>query len=177
MTLDSRALRRLDSGRAEHIRKGIKRLPIYFILEDVLDTYNIGGFFRLADAVAASGLYICGQSATPPDSKIKKASVGAYQLVPWQYFADAEEAIWELKRQGVKVIAVEQTEGARPYLEMDYDLPVAFVFGNETEGIKATTLSACDGAVEIPMRGVNESLNVMVAAGVVVYTAISQADL
>lgn len=177
MTLDSKSLRRLDPEKASIIRDGVDRLPIYIILEDVLDTYNIGGFFRLADAVAASAMYICGESATPPDTKIKKASVGAYQLVPWHYRQSASEAIVELKEKGVSIIAVEQSDKSRDYLDIEYSFPVAFVFGNESYGLSEKALSLCDNVAEIPMRGVNKSLNVMVAAGIVIYRAIEQRGL
>lgn len=177
MTLDSKKLRNLDAKEADIIRDSVKRLPIYIILEDVLDTYNIGGFFRLADAVAASSLYICGQSATPPDTKIKKASVGAYQLVPWHYRSSSVKAISELKEIGVKIVAVEQSEKSKDYLQIDYGFPVAFVFGNESYGLSQEALSLCDDVAEIPMRGVNKSLNVMVAAGIVIYRAIEQGGL
>ncbi|MDD3285063.1 MAG: TrmH family RNA methyltransferase [Patescibacteria group bacterium] len=174
MVLNARALRRLSPAEAEKIRGKKSRQDIYLILEDVLDTYNIGGFFRLADAVGAKAVYLCGACATPPNHRIVKASVGTYQLVPWQYFSDSLEAIRELKTLGVSIFAVEQTKTARDYRRADYVGPVAFLFGNESYGLGDEALEAVDGCVEIPMYGFNKSLNVMVAAGIVLYEALNR---
>lgn len=89
----------------------IKRKPLYIVLDNVLDTYNIGSIFRLADAVAAKEVILCGGSETPPSSRIHKAAVGTETWVPWRYSATAVEAIARVKEQEsrrVKVIAVEQ---------------------------------------------------------------------
>src|SRR3989344_6301446 len=77
----------------------IKRREIYIICDNVLDTYNIGSIFRLADAVAAKCVYLCGQTETPPNHRIAKASVGTDKWVEWQYFDDAKSAISNLKSQ------------------------------------------------------------------------------
>ena len=173
MTLNSSQLRKMDEERALAIRHIIKRRPVYLILEDILDTYNIGGFFRLADAVAAEKVYLCGESATPPNPKITKASVGTYKLVPWEYRSSAAAAIKELQKiKKMKVIAVEQHPGSKDYRKIKYHLPLAVVFGNETAGIKPETLKLVDNIAEIPMHGFNKSLNVMVAAGIILYQAL-----
>jgi len=169
MVLDAKTLRSLGAEEAEKIRKKRRRHPVYIILEDVLDTYNIGGFFRLADAIAAEKVYLCGDCAIPPDHKIVKASVGTYQLVDWEYCKDALTAIKKLKRKKVKIIAVEQSEEAQDFRQIEQSLPVAFVFGNESYGVKEKTLKKADATAEVPMHGFNKSLNVMVAAGIVLY--------
>src|SRR3989344_3832223 len=95
----------------------IKRLPLYLVLDNVLDTYNIGGLFRLADAVAAKKLILCGGSETPPSSRIHKAAVGTEEWVPWSYSSTAIEALQELKAKNekLKIIAVEQSSKSIPY--------------------------------------------------------------
>ncbi len=175
MTLNSRELRNITPALSKKIKQERVYQPLYIILEDVLDTYNIGGFFRLAEAIGATKLYLCGGCATPPDAKITKASVGAYQLVPWDYKATAQEAIAEIRKlKRIKVIAVEQTASALDYRRLKYKFPLAFIFGNETYGLKEETLSLVDGAVEVPMYGINKSLNVMVAAGIVLYKSLEK---
>ncbi|QQG52533.1 MAG: TrmH family RNA methyltransferase [Candidatus Falkowbacteria bacterium] len=175
MTLNSRELRKIPLELSEKIKKERAYQPLYIVLEDVLDTYNIGGFFRLAEAIGASKLYLCGGCATPPDTKITKASVGAYQLVPWEYKASTLEAIAEIRKiKKIKIIAVEQTPQAVDYRSLKYKFPLAFIFGNETAGLKNETLSLVDGAVEVPMYGINKSLNVMVAAGIVLYKSLEK---
>ena len=152
----------------------VKRRDIYIILDNVLDTYNIGSIFRLADAVAAKCIYLCGQSETPPNSRISKASVGTDKWVEWQYASTAVEAMSNVKCQmsNVKFIAIEQGRGSVDYRKVEYKEPMAFVVGNETEGVSKEALKMADQVVEIPMFGVNWSLNVMVSLAIVLYKAI-----
>lgn len=154
----------------EKFRK-IKKNPIYIVLDNVLDTYNIGSVFRLADAIAAEEVIITGQAEVPPNTRIKKASVNTTEWVRWEYKNTALEALRELKKdvKGLKVVAVEQDERSIPYTEMKWEFPVAVVVGNETTGISKEVLDECNRIVELPMFGVNISLNVMVSLGIVLY--------
>ena len=151
--------------------KRIKKNPIYIILDNVLDTYNIGSIFRLADAVSASKVILCGQTETPPHTRIKKASINTTEWVAWQYFADAKSAISNIKYQisNIRIIAIEQSERSIPYDKADYQFPIALVVGHETEGVSKEVLKIVDQIVEIPMWGINKSLNVMVSLGIVLY--------
>lgn len=155
--------------------KKIKRRNIYIICDNILDTYNIGSIFRLADAVAAKKVFLCGKTQTPPYHRISKAAVGTDKWVPWQYFAEAKTAISNLKFQisNIQVVAIEQHPKAVDYRKVDYHEPVAFVVGHETKGISGEVLKICDQIVEIPMFGVNKSLNVMVSLAIVLYQTIS----
>lgn len=154
--------------------KQIKRRDIYFILDNVLDTYNIGGIFRLADAIGAKKIYICGESETPPNHKIKKASINTTEWIEWEYKESAKEAIKALKKEveGLRVVAIEQDKTSVDYLSVDYKLPLALVVGNETTGCLPETLKSCDFTVEIPMWGVNVSLNVIISLGIVSFEAV-----
>jgi 23S rRNA (guanosine2251-2'-O)-methyltransferase len=205
MKLNARELRDADEGDIKETLKKVKRRPIYFILENIYDTYNIGGLFRLADALAIEKMYICGQSETPPNARIKKASIGTYKVVPWEYKRSSKEAIDELRKleirnlksetnsnfenskivssfdirtsnlKKVQIIAVEQDKRAIAYQKADLSMPVALVLGNETYGVTAETLKLCDQIVEIPMWGINKSLNVIVSAAIVSYWAVTKA--
>ncbi len=157
--------------------KGIKKNPVYIIVDNVLDTYNIGAIFRLADAVAAERVILCGGSETPPHSRIMKASINTTEWVEWQYFADAKTAISNLKSQisNIQIIAIEQDERSVPYDKVDYTFPVALVVGHETDGVSKEVLDLCDTIVEIPMWGVNKSMNVMVSLAVVVFEIMKNA--
>ena len=143
-------------------------------MEDILDTYNVGGFFRLAEAVAAEKIYLCGKTQTPPDPKIIKSSVGNYKLVPWEYKKNAREAVREIKASNadLMVASVEQHPASKDYKKIKYRYPIAFIFGNENSGTKPGTLKLASEICEVPMYGLNSSLNVMVAAGIVLYRAI-----
>jgi len=161
---------RLSQPTPEEFAK-IKKNPIYIILDNVLDTYNIGSVFRLADAVAAEKVILCEGSETPPNHRIKKASINTTEWVKWEYYPTAAEAIKDLRAKipGIQVIAVEQDERSVPYDKVDYQFPVAIVVGHETTGVSKEVMDLADYIVEMPMWGVNISLNVMVSLGIVIY--------
>lgn len=154
--------------------KKIKKNPIYIILDNVMDTYNIGSIFRLADAVAAEKVILCGQTETPPHTRIKKASINTTEWVEWEHFETAKSAIQNLKSkiQNLRIIAIEQDEKSVPYDKINYEFPIALVVGHETTGVSKSALQMCGQIVEIPMWGVNKSLNVVVSLGIVLYEAM-----
>ena len=156
--------------------KSIKKNPITIILDNVLDTYNVGSIFRLADAIAAEKVILCGETLTPPNSRIKKASINTTGWVNWEYAPTAADAIAELKVKSkkLKVVAVEQDLRSKPFYQVNYDLPLVIVVGNETTGVTPEVLDMADTIVELPMWGVNKSLNVMVSLGIVLYEIMEQ---
>src|SRR3989344_8066735 len=105
----------------------IARNDIYIVLDNVLDTYNIGSIFRLADAVAAKKVFLCGRTETPPNHRIKKASINTWQWVKWQHVSSASEAISKLRnqRKNLNVVAIEQDSRSVPFDSFDYKLPIA----------------------------------------------------
>jgi len=147
----------------------IKRSPIYIVLDNVLDTYNIGSLFRLSDAVAAEKLYLCGKTEYPPSSRIHKAAVGTENWVPWERKDSALEVIKDLKEKGVTIIAIEQSEKSISYKDLNCDFPVALVCGHETKGVSKEVLKASDIIVELPMLGINTSFNVWGSVAVIAY--------
>jgi 23S rRNA (guanosine2251-2'-O)-methyltransferase len=151
--------------------KKIKRNPIYIILDNVMDTYNIGSIFRLADAVAAEKVILCGETERPPHTRIKKASINTTEWVAWGYAPTAVEAIKDLrfKIKDLRIIAIEQSTKSVQYDKVSYNFPLALVVGHETHGVSKSALQMCDQIVEIPMWGVNKSLNVMVSLGIVLF--------
>ena len=153
-----------------------KRNAIYIILDNVLDTYNIGSIFRLADAVAAKKVYLCGGTATPPNPRIKKASINTTEWVEWEYAETALQAVRNLQFTiyNFQIIAIEQSTKSVPYDEFNYTTPVCLIVGNETTGVSKEVLKMADAVVEIPMFGVNISLNVMVSLGVVLYKVVER---
>ncbi|MBI2011202.1 TrmH family RNA methyltransferase [Candidatus Daviesbacteria bacterium] len=158
------------------MNKKLKKQNIYIILDNVLDTYNIGSIFRLADAVAAKKIYLCGATETPPNHRIKKASINTTEWVDWEYCASASEAISNLKLKisNLQVISVEQTSKSVLYDKFEYKLPVCLVVGNESTGVSKEVLDASDAIVELPMFGVNKSLNVIVSLGIVLYEVLEK---
>ncbi len=144
------------------------------VLDRVIDTYNIGSLFRLADAIAAEKIYICGDTEYPPSSRIHKAAVGTEEWVAWEKVDSTTSIIKKLKSDGVQVIAVEQSPLSTPYsvLSTRIKFPVAIVVGNETDGISKEVLDLADVIVELPMFGVNKSFNVWGSCAVVAYKVI-----
>lgn len=157
----------------------VKRQEIYIILDDVLDTYNVGSIFRLADAVGAKKVYLCGRTETPPNSRIKKASINTWKWVPWEHSASASKIIRNLKLEirNLNVVAVEQDPRSVDFATFDYKLPIALVVGHETDGVSREALDLCDAIIELPMFGINTSLNVMVTLGIILYKAIEKTKL
>src|SRR3989304_4356629 len=99
--LGARDLR--TSAPSEKDLKKIRKNPIYIIVDNVLDTYNVGGIFRLADAVSAEKVFLCGETETPPHTRIKKASINTTEWVDWEYCKTAAEAIKKLKIKDKKL--------------------------------------------------------------------------
>ena len=157
-------------------RKNLKRNPIHIILDNVMDTYNIGSIFRLADAVAAEKVILCGETEIPPHTRIKKASINTTEWVAWEYAETAVSAIKNLKFKikNLRVIAVEQDKKSISYDQADYSFPIALVVGHETIGVSKEVLNVCDQIVEISMWGVNKSLNVVVSLGIVLFKAMEK---
>ena len=157
--------------------KKIKKNPIYIVLDNVMDTYNIGSIFRLADAVVAEKVILCGETETPPHTRIKKASINTTEWVSWEYAKTAKEAIKDLrlKIKDLKIIAIEQSEKSVQYNKADYSLPVCLVVGHESTGVSKEVLNISDQIVEIPMWGVNKSLNVVVSLGIILFKAMEKA--
>lgn len=172
MKLDAKDLR-LSAPTEKELKK-LKKNPIYIIVDNVLDTYNIGGIFRLADALSVEKVYLCGETETPPHTRIKKASINTTEWVSWQYFASAKSAIDHLRLtiDDLMVVAIEQSEKSKAFTEIEYKFPLALVVGHESDGVSREALRLADEIAEIPMWGVNKSLNVIVSLGIVAFEAV-----
>ncbi len=174
MKLGAKQLRTAKS--TEEHRSRIKRNPIYIVLDNILDTYNVGAIFRLADAVAAEKVILCGQTETPPHTRIKKASINTTEWVLWEHQKTALEAIQKLRKevQNIQIVSIEQNPKSIPFQKAEYKFPVALIVGHESEGVSKEILEASDLIVELPMWGVNKSLNVMVSLGIVLYEVMKR---
>lgn len=172
MKLNAKQLRKTKP--APGIIKKIKRNPIYLVLDEIYDTYNIGSLFRLADAIAAEKVYLCGEMEYPPSSRIHKAAVGTEDWVPWEKAKKTTEVLKKLRTGGVQIIAVEQQPKSIAYslLPSALKFPCAIVVGNETKGVSQEVLNLADIIVELPMFGVNKSFNVWGSAAVVAYKVV-----
>ena len=170
--LNARQLR--DSSPTEEELAKIQRKPIYLVLDRILDTYNIGSLFRLADAVGAEKVFLCGEMEYPPNSRIHKAAVGTQNWVPWEKTESTLATVKKLKAQGVFTVAVEQSPKAISYKNLVTRFPVAIISGNESEGLPQEVLDEVDTVVELPMNGINKSFNVWGTTAVIAYKVLEQ---
>ena len=151
--------------------KTCKKTPLVIVLDHVRSLNNIGSIFRTADAFRMEAVYLCGITATPPHAEIHKTALGAEETVEWRYFPEVSDAVDFLKRQGYVICAVEQAEGSISLekLSLDSRKKYAVVLGHEVKGVQQQVVDRCDFCVEIPQYGTKHSLNVSVAAGIVLW--------
>lgn len=150
------------------------RTPIYVIADNIRSLYNVGSIFRTADGIMAEKIYLCGITGIPPRREIEKTSLGACDLVPWEYRKKASNIAGELKEKGVKIISLELTDPTEHFIETSYSFPAAIVIGHEIEGVSDDVVKMSDKAVSIPMLGRANSLNVANAFSVVAYQMLYQ---
>jgi len=150
--------------------------PVVLVLENIRSMLNVGSVFRTGDAFRIEAICLCGYTPQPPHREINKTALGATESVSWQYFMDARAAIHQLREQGYRIWALEQAEESVSLEQLTWNSneKIAFVLGNEAEGVEAETLALCDACVEIPQFGIKHSLNISVAAGVLLWQLMQQ---
>ena len=149
--------------------KLIPKLPISILVENVRSVHNVGSIFRSADGFGAEKIFLSGYTATPPRKDLSKTALGSEEAVPWEHFNDPIEAAKHIQSLGIKLILLEQTVKSKSIYDIKLDFPVCFIVGNEVEGVSEKLSNLADLHVEIPMRGIKQSLNVSVAVGVIGY--------
>ena len=148
---------------------GFRSLPVAVLLDNVRSLYNVGAFFRTADAAGIETLYLCGITGRPPKRAIAKTALGAEETVAWEHTWEPLPLMRGLRTRGYEIAAVETTVHAVDLFEWVPRFPVCVVFGHEVEGIRPEVSDLCDTHVRIPMLGAKHSLNVATAGGVVIY--------
>ncbi|MDX2150941.1 MAG: RNA methyltransferase [Bryobacteraceae bacterium] len=147
----------------------IERLPVVLLLDNVRSMYNVGSFFRTADAAAIERLVLGGITAFPPKRGITKTALGAEERVAWEHHWEVMARARELRETGFELAAIETSTHAVDLFDWTPRWPVCVVFGHEVDGVRPELLALCDVHVRIPMLGKKHSLNVATAGGVVVY--------
>ncbi|MEW6701266.1 MAG: RNA methyltransferase, partial [Bacteroidota bacterium] len=144
--------------------------PVYVVLNSIRSSYNVGSIFRTSDGAMIQKLYLCGYTPHPPKKEVLKTALGSQNSVAWEYVKDAKEIILQLKRQGIKICALELTESSIPYYTLRKEnFPMALIVGNEISGVSQELLDLCDLSIEIPQYGIKQSLNVAVAYGITIF--------
>jgi tRNA G18 (ribose-2'-O)-methylase SpoU len=151
--------------------KGSEKNRVIAVLENVRSAYNVGSVLRTADAFLLEAVYTTGYTPHSPHKQITKTSLGAEESVRQEHFENAAAAIAALKAADFKVYAIEQAEGSIQLQDFVFDEKekMAVIFGNEVTGVEEETIKLCDGCIEIPQYGMKHSLNISVAAGIVLW--------
>jgi 23S rRNA (guanosine2251-2'-O)-methyltransferase len=151
--------------------KSSEKIPVRVILDDVRSMLNVGSVFRTCDAFRVEKLYLCGITGQPPHREIQKTALGATESMDWEYRETISSLIIDLKNEGYTIIGAEQTDHSVMLHDFKIEKTKKYVliFGNEVEGISNDILDKLDFAVEIAQEGVKHSLNISVAAGIVIY--------
>ncbi len=152
----------------------ISRAPVHVVLDNVRSAFNVGSIFRTADAGAVAHLHLCGYTACPPNVKLQKTALGAFDYVPWTHYAGIGDCIAYLASQQIPLVAVETQDGAVAHTAFDWPRPVAVAFGNEVTGLQAAVVEQAHAVVSIPMLGYKNTVNVATAFGIVVFEILRQ---
>ena len=159
------------------------------ILHNIRSIHNTASMFRTADGAGVKKIYLTGITPSPLDKfersigQFTKVSLGAEDFVEWEKVKDINRVIKNLRAEGYKIIALEQSPKSVPYYklpsfakalegkhaEVEKSKRICLIVGNEVRGLLKSVLEKCDKILEIPMRGKKESLNVSVAFGIVAY--------
>jgi tRNA G18 (ribose-2'-O)-methylase SpoU len=164
---DERIPFQITTGAASY--DAIQRLPVSVVLENLRSAYNVGSFFRTADAVRADKLILCGISAAPPHKGVLKTALGAEDTVRWEHSEAALAAAHAERQRGCELAVIETSVRSVDLFDWVPRFPVCLIFGNEKDGVSPEMAETCDTHVRIPMLGFKHSLNVSTAGGVVLY--------
>ncbi|MEZ4827425.1 MAG: RNA methyltransferase [Bacteroidia bacterium] len=148
-----------------------EKKPVVVVLDNIRSMHNVGAVFRTADAFLIEKIILCGITAVPPHREIHKTAIGAEETVAWEYQSDIVAVIRNFKAQGYTIFSIEQTDQS---ISLNSGIPpfekCVIVLGNEVEGVNQQVVDLSDAALEIPQLGTKHSLNVSVAAGIVMYS-------
>jgi 23S rRNA (guanosine2251-2'-O)-methyltransferase len=158
----------------------MKSISPVLILHNIRSAENVGSLFRTSDAIGIKHMYLAGITPSPldrfnrPVPKIEKAALGSEKTIPWEKVDKIEILLTKLKQDGYQIIAIEQSPMSMDYKSVPVRHPVAFILGNEVEGIPHSILEQADCVAEIKMHGTKESLNVSVAGGIALFQMLGR---
>ena len=175
-----RKLRNTELNRKtiEEFKKS-KKTSAIVILDNIRSIHNVGSIFRTSDSFLIEKIIISGYTATPENSKMEKTALGSSDSVEWEYTEDVIDTIKNLKNKGVKIISVEQADKSLKIEKFtpEEEVKYAFVFGNEVEGVSDEIILESDQVLEIPQVGTKHSLNVSVAAGIILWDFYQKTEI
>ena len=162
-----------DDYSIDELVRGASGPPLLVVLDGIEDPHNLGAILRTADAAGVDGVVVQSRRAAARDGVAAKASAGALAHVKIAEVVNIARAVEELKESGVWTVGL-AGEGPESYDAIDFTLPTAVVLGAEGAGLRRLVRERCDRLASIPMRGHVGSLNVSVAAGIVLFEAVRQ---
>ena len=175
-----RKLRNTELNRKtiEEFKKS-KKTSAIVILDNIRSIHNVGSIFRTSDSFLIEKIIISGYTATPENSKMEKTALGSSDSVDWEYTEDVIETIQNLKNNGIKVVSVEQADKSLKIEKFtpEKGIKYAFVFGNEVDGVSDEIILESDQVLEIPQVGTKHSLNVSVAAGIILWDFYQKTEI
>ncbi len=150
--------------------------PLLLVLDSVQDTHNLGAVLRTAECSGVHGVIITKHNSAPVNETVVKTSAGAAELLKICQVNNLVQSIKQLKENGFWIVG-SSLENSRGYTEVDYKIPLVLVVGNEEKGIRRLTAESCDMLIKIPMKGKIQSLNVSVAAGILLFEILRQRNI
>ena len=156
--------------------KNAAKIPVVVVLDNIRSGHNVGSVFRTADAFRIEKIYLCGHSCTPPHPEIYKTALGAEDTIPYEKIDSVTDCLSNLKMAGYQLIGIEQTDNSTPLQDFKITpgIHYAIVLGNEVNGVQLEALEMCHHVLEIPQEGTKHSLNISVAAGIVLWAFFNQ---
>jgi len=151
-------------------------MPLLLVLDSIQDTHNLGAILRTAECSRVDGVILTKHNSAPINETVIKTSAGAAEHLMICQVNNLAQTLKELKSLGFW-IAGSSLESSKDYTQIDYKLPLALVLGNEEKGIRRLTAESCDFLINIPMKGKIQSLNVSVAAGVLLFEILRQRNI
>ena len=142
---------------------------IVLIAHNIRSLWNIGAFFRTADAFGIGHIHLTGYTAQPPREEIHKTALGSEEWIPWSFERDPLNVIRKRRKEGYEIVSLEIAKGSLPLASYHPSRPVCLVVGHEILGVPGEIQEESDAVVRIPMQGKKESLNVSVALGIALY--------
>jgi 23S rRNA (guanosine2251-2'-O)-methyltransferase len=149
------------------------KTPLIVVLDGITDVRNFGAIARTCEVAGVDAIVIPARGSVSVNGDAIKTSAGALHSIPVCRENNLKEAVVFLRNSGIKVVAASE-KAARNYTGTDMSVPVAILMGSEDEGVSPEILRVCDELVKIPQFGTIQSLNVSVAAGVMIYEAVRQ---
>ncbi|MGQ9863362.1 MAG: TrmH family RNA methyltransferase [Bacteroidia bacterium] len=172
-----RGMRKIPSAQLGRLSveayKALAKLPHGVYLDHVRSRYNVGAILRSCDAFLVQKVYLGGTTPVPPHPEIHRTALGAEQSVEWMHVTSGLGFLQQLRARGYVLIAVEHTTESVALEDFSFPAPPwVWIFGNELTGVSEEVLEVCTHAVEIPQYGTKHSLNIAVAAGIVLYESL-----